>query len=301
MFITVDCAKLNGNKVILYEFYNRNVDDFIFDYYKEKLEKLRRLVETVYFIEYSINPINTITNIKITEYKSGRTPEIIADNADFHDFRSWYLEQNRSVRTSRNSKEFGRIKDTGDEYVEKILTKLLGCDLTNDNNGRELIIPALSSTETHFFDFDLLNSKRKFNVEFLKNDSHMKKRQGLQNWELPNVATHPNRYWRMNKMKFLTLWEACKIIQSDLYLLSYSDDIAEDLHLMKVLDLDENGIKHDIGFRINYEAFIEWLRVMDKYDIDDVDYLKQHSNIWMERDELFWENEQYWKKELKKF
>ena len=40
MFITVDCAKLNDDKVILYEFYNRNVDSHNVLYYQEKLEKL---------------------------------------------------------------------------------------------------------------------------------------------------------------------------------------------------------------------------------------------------------------------
>lgn len=114
-------------------------------------------------------------------------------------------------------------------------------------------------------------------------------------------ATHPNRYWWQNKMKFLTLWEACKIIRSDLYLLSYSEDINEDLHLMKVLDLNENGIKHDIGFKIKYNVFIEWLKEMEKGIINDIDYLTLHSNGWRERDELFWAEEEYWKSELKKF
>lgn len=211
------------------------------------------------------------------------------------------MEQNGSVRNFRQSKEFGIIKNTGDEYVETILTKLVGCNLTNDNNGRELIIPALVGTHTRFFDFDLLNTRRRFNIEFLKNESHIKKRQGKQKWELSNSATHPNRYWRQNKMKFLTLWEACKIIRSDLYLLSYSEDINEELHLMKVLDLNENGIKHDIEFKIKYNVFIEWLKEMENGIVNDIDYLKLHSNDWRERDELFWVEEKYWKLELKKF
>lgn len=301
MFITVDCAKLNDDKVILYEFYNRNVDSHNVLYYQEKLEKLRSLVEIVYLIEYSTNQINTVTNIKITKFESGRNPYIVFDNVDFNEFRQWYLEQNGAVRNFRYSKEFGIIKNTGDEYVETILTKLVGCNLTSDNNGRELIIPALAGIHTHFFDFDLLNTKSGFNIEFLKNESHIKKRQGKQKWDLSNSATHPNRYWRQNKMEFLTLWEACKIVRSDLYLLSYSEDINEDLHLMKVLNLDEDGIKHDIGFKIKYNAFIEWLKEMDKGVINDIDYLKQHSNSWRERDEVFWSEEEYWKSELKKF
>lgn len=300
MYLTVDCAKLDNGVITLYEFYDITTDHDKKDYYSKKIKELRKLSETVYIIYYVSSENSNINNISITKFSNGTKTDIFT-KVDFDTFKEWYTSENGDNKGG-HSKKFGFISDDGDKYIEKLLTKLVDCDLTTDNNGRKLIIPALKSLETHFFDFDLLHSKNKFVIEFLKNESHIKKRAGKQNWDLSNGATHPNRYWGNNKRKFITLWEATKILNSELYLVSYSDDQDELLHLMKVDSISENGIESDIGILLKYENFIEWLKQMDKSSKDGSDYLNRQKFPSMVRDQEFWaQNDSIWKKELNKF
>ena len=101
------------------------------------------------------------------------------------------------------SKAFGKISPKSDHYIERILTGLTQLDIYNDDNGRELIIKALGSCQTFFFDIDLLNVEKRTVIEFLKNDSIKKKEAGEQQWSLTNVKAHPNRYWAKNKQNLL--------------------------------------------------------------------------------------------------
>lgn len=294
MYLSVDCARLINDEIVLYEFYDRKVDDIAKEYYKDKTKELKKLVDEVYLIHYE-SDFKSPKNIYVLQLTEGN-PITILKNVDFNDFKNWYLQQNIGTGPSKN---FGEIKDGGDAYVEKILSDISNYDLTQDNNGRNLITPALKGQPTHFFDFDLFHSENRFNVEFLKNESHVKKQQQYQDWELNNFQTHPNRYWNKNKKKFTTLWKACKLLNGELYLVSYSDDKDELLHLMKVISLDENGITSDIGYKLTYDNFIQWLTEMSKSTQDAQRLLENLKVPHMIRDEEFWaQPTKTWKKQL---
>ncbi|MBS5941315.1 MAG: hypothetical protein KIA53_06145 [Ligilactobacillus salivarius] len=68
-----------------------------------------------------------------------------------------------------------------DSYVEKILNQLedLDFDVLEDDNGRDIIIPALSEVSTYFFDVDLFNVENNDVIEFKK--TILKKRKKLEN------------------------------------------------------------------------------------------------------------------------
>lgn len=68
-----------------------------------------------------------------------------------------------------------------DSYVEKILNQLedLDFDVFEDDNGRDIIIPALSEVSTYFFDVDLFNVENNDVIELKK--TILKKRKKLEN------------------------------------------------------------------------------------------------------------------------
>lgn len=301
MYLTVDCAKLNEDGIILYEFYDESTDNDQFDYYDEKIKELRKLSKTVYVICYETSDNPELNNISVIKFTRDKEREVIFNRGSFETFKNWYISENGDGQLF-DSKEFGDILNEGDRYVEQLLTNLVNCDMTKDNNGRKLIIPALEGLNTHFFDFDLLHSKNKFILEFLKNDTHNKKVAGIQKWDLSNGETHPNRYWYKNKRKFITLWEASKILDSELYLLSYSDNNDEPLHLMKVNNISNDGIDSDIGYKLSYDEFITWLNQMGISIEDGSDYLTTNNFPQMVRDERFWGRDTaQWKSDLKNF
>lgn len=103
-----------------------------------------------------------------------------------------------------------------DSYVEKILNQLedLDFDVLEDDNGRDIIIPALSEVSTYFFDVNLFNIENNDVIELKKNDSEEKKKAGKQKWSVTNANAPPNRYW-WNKQKFINLYDASRHINGN--------------------------------------------------------------------------------------
>lgn len=96
-----------------------------------------------------------------------------------------------------------------DSYVEKILNQLedLDFDVLEDDNGRDIIIPALSEVSTYFFDVDLFNVENNDVIELKKNDSEEKKKAGKQKWSVTNANAPPTDIGGISKslLTYMTL------------------------------------------------------------------------------------------------
>ena len=58
-------------------------------------------------------------------------------------------------------------------------------------------------------------------------------------------TSHPNKYWHLNKRKFLSLWRAALDLKGTLYLVNYAKKgtkCDDQILLIKVKGMNENGI-----------------------------------------------------------
>lgn len=80
-------------------------------------------------------------------------------------------------------------------------------------------------------------------------------------------TSHPRRYWEKNKMKFLSLWRVAKSLNATLYLVNYAKKgtLHEDeILLIHVLDMDENGIKELPPQKGTRKEFSTWFRKLNR-------------------------------------
>jgi viroplasmin and RNaseH domain-containing protein len=80
-------------------------------------------------------------------------------------------------------------------------------------------------------------------------------------------TSHPRRYWSKNSKKFISLWNASKDLNAILYLVNYAkkDTVHEDkILLIKVLDLDENGVKNEEITKMSREKFKKFFKKLNK-------------------------------------
>ena len=80
-------------------------------------------------------------------------------------------------------------------------------------------------------------------------------------------TSHPRRYWEKNKRKFLGLWEAAKTLNAMLYLVNYSKKgttYENEILLIQVKDMDENGIIKEDVYEMTRENFKKWFRKINR-------------------------------------
>lgn len=138
-----------------------------------------------------------------------------------------------------------------------------------DDETKKLIIEALEGQNTYGFDVDsmfYIESKGLWVViEFLKTN-HKNVRPS---------DSHPNRYWRKNWRKFVTLWKLVESLgNAELYLVNYEDETHaqsqgrsdREFRIIKVVNVipGENGwLEEDEDFgkrykQITFEEFKKW-------------------------------------------
>ncbi len=112
-----------------------------------------------------------------------------------------------------------------------------------DDSAARLLIELLGGQPGRNFDVESIFSFKNDNgwgwliFEFLKKDSE----------HLTIEQSHPNRYWKKNNRKFLSLWALTKSLESAgftsaLWLINY-DDNREFIKLMKVREINVNTKK----------------------------------------------------------
>lgn len=117
-----------------------------------------------------------------------------------------------------------------------------------DDSAKELIIDCLKGTHTGGFDLDsiyFVNEKYVI-FEYLKCDT------------VRPFDSHPNRYWYKNKRKFLSLWKITQMLKGTLVLVNYEDS-REQIKVIKVLDMDDTGIKNEQSREWDFNQFRTWL------------------------------------------
>lgn len=80
-------------------------------------------------------------------------------------------------------------------------------------------------------------------------------------------TSHPSRYWHLNSRKFISLWEVAKDLKATLYLVNYSKKgtrYEDEILLIKVIDLDSNGIKKEEKEKYTREEFKKWFRQLNQ-------------------------------------
>lgn len=79
-------------------------------------------------------------------------------------------------------------------------------------------------------------------------------------------TSHPNRYWNKNSMKFLSLWRAALEFEATLYLVNYAKKgtyYDNQILLIKVLDMDEDGIVKEEKTKFTRNEFKDWFRKLN--------------------------------------
>lgn len=131
-------------------------------------------------------------------------------------------------------------------------SKKLGHD---DTSGFEFVKRALGDHVTAAVNFDRLQkdpTKGYIIFEFLKCEEEQ---------SVTPYTSHPNRYWNKNASKFLSLWRVSQDLGAVLYLVNYAEadtKYADQVLLMEVQDIDENGIVKESVTKHTMASFSKW-------------------------------------------
>ena len=126
-----------------------------------------------------------------------------------------------------------------------------------DDDAKSLIIESLENEFTGGFDLDsvyLINGKYHV-LEFLKCETVR-----------PNKS-HPNRYWFKNKQKFISLWDITKKLDGELYLVNYEDS-REQFKIIKVIEINSNGISNEVSREWNFDQFKSWFKSLNRKSLN---------------------------------
>lgn len=131
-------------------------------------------------------------------------------------------------------------------------SKALGHD---DTSGFEFVKRTLGNNVTAAVNFDRLQKDPQNGYiifEFLKCEEGQ---------TVTPYTSHPNRYWDKNASKFLSLWRAKQDFNATLYLVNYAEEnttYADQILLIEVIDMDENGITQEIKTKHTMTSFSKW-------------------------------------------
>lgn len=131
-------------------------------------------------------------------------------------------------------------------------SKKLGHD---DISGFEFVKQILGENATAAVNFDRLQKdpdKGYIIFEFLKCEEEQR---------VTPYSSHPNRYWHKNASKFLSLWRASRDFGAVLYLVNYAEKgtkYQDQVLLIEVLDMDENGITQEKKTKYTIASFSQW-------------------------------------------
>lgn len=147
------------------------------------------------------------------------------------------------------------------------VSKTLGHD---DTSGFEFVKRTLGDNVTAAVNFDRLQKDPENGYiifEFLKCE---------ENQTVTPYSSHPNRYWNKNSSKFLSLWRAKQDFNAILYLVNYAEantKYEDQVLLIEVMDMDENGITEETITRHTMKSFSEWYVAVNNRCLEPKDNL----------------------------
>ncbi len=80
-------------------------------------------------------------------------------------------------------------------------------------------------------------------------------------------SSHPKNYWGKNKRKFLALWRARNDFHAVLFLVNYAKKgtkAEDEVLLIEVKDMDENGILREEQWKLTREEFRQWFQKLNR-------------------------------------
>jgi|GEM_PF-1059144 len=137
-------------------------------------------------------------------------------------------------------------------------SKKLGHD---DQSGFEFSKELLGDDCTAAINFDRLQKHPKLGyiiIEYLLCEETQK---------VTPYSSHPNRYWNKNATKFLALWKTKLDFNATLYLVNYAKKgtrAEDEVLLIEVVDVDENGIIAEHRTKHTRESFGVWFRKLNR-------------------------------------
>jgi uncharacterized protein (DUF3820 family) len=140
----------------------------------------------------------------------------------------------------------------------------------NDDSGFEFVKEMLGDNATAAVNFDRLQKHPQLGYiifEYLLCEEEQ---------TVTPYYSHPNRYWNKNKSKFLSLWRAKIDFNSILYLVNYAKKgtkAENEILLIEVLDVNENGITKEKDTKFTRKSFQEWFVKLNNECLTGVDVL----------------------------
>jgi hypothetical protein len=135
-----------------------------------------------------------------------------------------------------------------------------------DSNGFEFSKELLDNDSTFGVDFDRIQWDTVNNQYVIVEHLLCDKKQ-YQNGITP-YTSHPNRYFKDDKWKFLTLWDLATKLHGKLYLVNYSkkdEEFADQVLLMDVEYVDESKkpIVKTVDTKFTRSEFSKWFRELN--------------------------------------
>ena len=140
--------------------------------------------------------------------------------------------------------------------------------LSNDDSADEFVRECLKGDPTYGINFDRIQTNSQTGkyliLEYLLCDEKQFKN------KVTPFTSHPNRYFHLNKRKFLTLWELSKKLNADLILINYSKkntDYEDQILLMEVINIQDK-IENPVSTKnieMTRNEFSNWLRKINLY------------------------------------
>lgn len=124
----------------------------------------------------------------------------------------------------------------------------------------------LQGDPTYGINFDRVQwdseEKRYVIVEFLLCDKRQFQR------GITPYTSHPNRYFKKNAQKFISLWELAQELEAKLYLVNYSKrgtKFEKEVLLMEVLNVDQRERRpvQTINQKFTRNGFSKWFRELN--------------------------------------
>jgi hypothetical protein len=97
-------------------------------------------------------------------------------------------------------------------------------------------------------------------------------------------TSHPNKYWHLNKRKFLSLWRAALDLHGSLYLVNYAKKGTKcdnQILLIKVKGMNENGIFDQETKEFTRDSFMAWFRQLNKACLGPEETILARSPIYI--------------------
>lgn len=130
----------------------------------------------------------------------------------------------------------------------------------DDSSGFEFVKEILAGDKTCAINFDRLQKhpERGYIIfEYLLCEEHQ---------VVTPHTSHPNRYWHKNSRKFISLFQVTKDLNATLYLVNYAKKGTKNenfIKVIKVLDINNDGITKEKIWKTNKEDFQKWFRELN--------------------------------------